>query len=93
MNIGDQNDRNRHQHISSPTCVTNIDLTHCRFSAIKDTIKELEKVLFSTQCIQNFGYEEKVSDMSQVFHRLRMIYYKNFEMILENRNEAFFTVK
>ena len=23
-----------------------------------------KKVLFSTQCIQNFGYEDKVSDMS-----------------------------
>ena len=56
--------------------------------------RRAKKVLFSTQCIQNFGYEDKISDMSQVFHRLRFISYcKNYEMILENQLEAFFTAK
>ena len=45
---------------------------YCRFPVIRNTIKELKKVLFSTQCIQNFGYEDKISDMSIFYSQVKI---------------------
>ena len=51
MNVGNQNGRNRHQHILSPRSVTNIDITYKIFFNLT---KSNSKFPTSTKCFQHY---------------------------------------